>query len=165
MGEFVDRSIGEVVRSISGSRPIAASPETVWALVSDLRRMAELSPENTGGTWIKGSTGPALGARFKGTNAQGSRTWSTHAMVTSCEPGVSFAFRVSALGFAIARWAYDIVPSESGCVVTETWLDDRGRTMRVVGRMVSGIGDRSVHAKQEIERTLEKLAATAESVA
>ena len=40
------------------SRDIDAPAHDVFALVSDLTRMGEWSPENSGGTWIKGSTGP-----------------------------------------------------------------------------------------------------------
>ena len=36
---------------VSVTRDIAASPEKVWALVTDLPRMGEWSPENQGGTW------------------------------------------------------------------------------------------------------------------
>ena len=47
------------------TKVIAATPERVYELVSDLPRMGEWSPENTGGSWIKGATGPAVGAKFK----------------------------------------------------------------------------------------------------
>ena len=69
------------------TRDIAAPAEKVWALVSDLPRMGEWSPENAGGTWAKGATGPALGAVFKGTNKNGFRRWSTTVTVVACEPG------------------------------------------------------------------------------
>ena len=46
------------------SRQIAAPAEKVWALVSDLPRMGEWSPENEGGAWADGATGPAMGATF-----------------------------------------------------------------------------------------------------
>ena len=50
------------------TKEINASPETVFAMVSDLTRMGEWSPENQGGQWVKGATGPAVGAQFKGRN-------------------------------------------------------------------------------------------------
>ena len=43
-----------------------ASPEDVWALVSDVTRIGEFSPETFEARWRRGSTGPELGARFKG---------------------------------------------------------------------------------------------------
>ena len=66
----------------SDSIEIAASPEAVFATLSNLPEMGRLSPENTGGEWLGGATGPALGAKFKGTNARGSDTWSTTVRVS-----------------------------------------------------------------------------------
>src|SRR6202021_1396406 len=63
----------------AASHDIAAPAEKVWALVSDLPRMGEWSPENAGGKWVKGATGPALGAVFEGTNKHGFRPWATMA--------------------------------------------------------------------------------------
>ena len=60
---------------IEVSRVVSASPERVYELVSDLPRMGEWSPENTGGKWVKGATGPAVGALFEGTNRLGKKKW------------------------------------------------------------------------------------------
>ena len=56
---------------------IVAPAEVVWALVSDLTRMPEWSPETTKVEWTGGSTGPSVGATFKGSNRMGPRRWST----------------------------------------------------------------------------------------
>jgi len=50
---------------------VSAPAEALWALVTDVTRTGEWSPEATGGAWIDGATGPAVGARFKGTNRGG----------------------------------------------------------------------------------------------
>ena len=71
----------------AASRDIAAPAEDVWALVSDLPRMGQWSPENKGGKWVKGATGPELGAVFKGSNKNGIRRWSTTVIVVACERG------------------------------------------------------------------------------
>src|SRR3546814_5728159 len=47
---------------------IAAPPERIYAIVTDIENMGRLSPECTGGRWLAGATGPRVGARFKGTN-------------------------------------------------------------------------------------------------
>lgn len=47
---------------------IAAAPDKVYAMVSDITRMGEWSPECVSCRWAKGATGPAVGARFKATN-------------------------------------------------------------------------------------------------
>ena len=53
-----------MVDRIEVAREIAATPEVVWALVSDLPRMGDWSPENDGGEWVKGATGPAVGGEL-----------------------------------------------------------------------------------------------------
>jgi hypothetical protein len=148
--------------SISVTQAIAAPPDTVWTLVSDLPRMGEWSPENTGGTWTGGADGPAVDARFKGTNALGKKSWNTAVKVTRCEPGRAFEFDVTAFGLAVATWGYVIEPSDTGCVVTETWTDNRGRVVKTVGGAKTGVHDRETANRANMERTLANLAAAAE---
>ena len=52
------------------TRTVAAPAEAVYALVSDVTRMGEWSPECYRCTWLDGGTGPRQGARFKGWNKQ-----------------------------------------------------------------------------------------------
>ena len=79
---------------VSVTATIAAPARVVYDLISDVTRMPEFSPENIRGQWLGGATGPAVGARFKGTNRLGSTTWSTKPTVTAAEPGRRFAFQV-----------------------------------------------------------------------
>jgi len=150
-------------KEVSRSTVVHAPPQQVWALVSDLPGMGRFSPENRGGSWARGATGPAVGAVFRGRNASGRRRWATRAEVVVCEVGRSFAFDVSARGLAVARWRYDVEPVEQGCRLTETWTDRRGALMRLIGRTVTGVGDRRSFAAESIEHTLERVRAAAES--
>jgi hypothetical protein len=134
----------------------------VWDLVSDLPRMGEFSPENEGGTWGRGATGPALGATFTGRNRAGRRRWSTRCTVTRCEPGRAFAFEVRAVGLPVAEWSYDLAPSGSGCTVTETWRDRRSGLMALLGRATTGVQDRTAFTATSIEQTLDRVKARAE---
>lgn len=147
--------------SVARSIEISAPPEAVWALVSDLPRMGEYSPENAGGRWVDGD-GPRVGATFKGANRNGIRRWSTLAKVTRCEPGVAFAFQVSALGLTAADWSYQLEKRPGGCAVTETWTDRRGRLLRAVAGLATGTSDRAAFTETSIEQTLAKLKARAE---
>ena len=72
---------------------IAATPEQVYAAVSQLERMGEWSPENQGGAWIAGD-GTSVGDRFEGNNAIGEHTWSAVAEVVRCDPNEAFCFTV-----------------------------------------------------------------------
>jgi hypothetical protein len=146
---------------IAESRDIAAPSEKLWSLVSDLPRMGEWSPENAGGQWIKGATGPALGARFKGTNRNGLRRWSTTVTVVGCEPGKVFEFAVTSGPLAVANWRYEFEVLDSGsCRVTESWIDHRAPWFRVAARVM---GDHSAdNAHKQMATTLQNLAAAAE---
>ncbi len=144
----------------AATRDIAAPAEKLWQLVSDLPRMGEWSPENAGGTWIKGATGPALGAVFRGTNKNGFRRWSTTVTVVGCDPGKVFEFAVTAGPLPVASWRYEFEDTGSGCRVTESWQDQRKPWFVAVARVM---GEHSAaHAEKEMEATLANLAAAAE---
>ena len=122
--------------------------------------MGEWSPENQGGKWVKGATGPALGAVFKGNNRNGLRRWSTTVTVIACEPAQVFEFAVMAGPLQVAHWRYEFEEAGSGCRVTESWLDQRTPWFTFVAR---AMGDHSgEHAQKEMEATLANLAAAVE---
>lgn len=135
----------------------------MWELVSDVTRMGEWSPEAVGGAWIRGATGPTVGARFRGRNRNGWHRWSTFCTVTESEPGRSFVFQVKAGKLGVAEWAYRIEPTAGGSRVTETWTDCRRRLMRMIGAPASGVRDRVAHNRETMTETLRRLAATAEA--
>lgn len=143
------------------SREIAAPPAQVWELVSDLTRMGRWSPENQGGTWSRGASGPAHGAVFRGRNKSGVRRWSTTVTITECEPGQVFEFSVRMMAVPVANWRYDFEETDGGCTVTESWQDNRASWVRAVGR-VAGVHD-AEHAKDEMAATLANLAKVAEA--
>jgi hypothetical protein len=144
---------------LAESRDIAAPADLVWAMVSDLPRMGEWSPENEGGRWVKGD-GPAVGSVFHGRNKNGIRRWSTTARVVDAGPGRSFEIAVTFAGFPVAHWRYDFEDAPGGCRVTESWRDNRAPWQRVVGRIMGDHG--GTHAHQEMAATLANLAAAAE---
>ena len=72
---------------------IEAPPEQVWALVSDIFLMPELSSELQEVTWLDGVTGPAAGHQFTGRNAHPAMgEWETVSTVTECDPPRRFAW-------------------------------------------------------------------------
>jgi uncharacterized protein YndB with AHSA1/START domain len=148
---------------VSVSREIRRPPAEVWAMVADLTRMGEWSPENLGARWVGGATGPAPGARFRGRNRHGWRQWTTAGVVREAEPGRRLIFDITAVGVRVARWIYEFEPTAEGCRVTETWIDQRGGMARALGKPVSGVADRAAHNRAGMEQTLERLAAAAES--
>lgn len=145
---------------VAASRDIAAPADKVWALVADLPRMGEWSPENTGGKWVNGSSGPALGAVFKGDNRKGFRRWSTKVTVVGCEPAKVFEFAVTSGPLEVANWRYEFEDTDGGCRVTESWVDKRKPWFATVARVM---GDHSAsNAERQMAETLANLAKAAE---
>ncbi len=150
---------------VSVTREISAPPDQVWAMVSDVTRMGEWSPEAESATWLGGATSAIPGAKFKGANRNGKKKWNTVATIVEAEPGRLFSFRITAAGLKIAEWRYAFAPTASGCTVTETWIDQRGRIATALGKPASGVSDRATHNRAGMEQTLDKLKAVAESAA
>ena len=149
---------------------MAAAPEAVWALVSDVTQIGSYSPETFEAEWLDGATGPAVGARFRGhvkRNGTDPIYWTT-CEVVACEPGREFAFSVVQREKRTSTWRYVIEPTPgdaAACAVTESFelLDEwwlrlywklmgwsRGKTnengMRTTLeriRAVAEVGDRS----------------------
>jgi len=131
--------------------------------VSDVTRMGEWSPETSSCRWVGDATGPAVGARFVGSNRRGPLLWSTSCRVTAAERGREFAFAVTFAGLPISDWRYTFVPDGDGCLVVETWHDRRGAAMRLGSAPVMGIVDRAAHNRRGMVVTLDALARAAES--
>ena len=117
--------------------------------------MGRFSPENTGGEWIGGATGPRVGARFRGTNSRDDDSWSTVATVTRCDPPRDFAFEVTWHRFRISRWEFSVDPTPTGCRVTEKWIDRRNALIRKEGD--SETFQRAEFTKESVRTTLERL--------
>lgn len=149
---------------VTVSETIVASAEQLYAMVSDLPRMGEWSPENRGGHWIGGADRAMVGARFKGNNANGWHRWSTTVTITTAEPGRRFAFRVTYGPVSIADWSYEFVPGPDGTTtVNESWTDRRPAALRIFGKPVSGVGNRVTYNRQAMQQTLASLKRAAES--
>ncbi len=119
---------------ITVSRLVASDPDTVWAHLTDLDHMGELSPENVSSTWQGADRGP--GATFKGRNRIGFLRWSTVATVTAWEPGRRFAFETSPP--SRSTWTYDLEAADGGTRVTEsvTKADEQPLPIRLLQRLV-----------------------------
>jgi hypothetical protein len=102
---------------------MAASPKVVWDLVSDVTRIGEFSPETFEARWTRGSTGPEVGAWFKGhvkRNGVGPTYW-TLCRVTECVPGHDFGFVVVMNDRDLNHWRYQLREVDGGTEVTESF--------------------------------------------
>ncbi len=106
----------------SATAVINKAPEEVFALISDITRTGEWSPECTGGRWIGEATVPGIGAKFEGDNALKIagvtlKKWTTTSAVTAYEPGKVFEF----LAEEYTTWRYEIEAVDGGSLVTESF--------------------------------------------
>ena len=152
------------VATVSVSRVIAATPERLYDLITDLPRMGEWSPENQGGRWMHGASGAACDVRFKGRNRNGWRRWSTVAKVLIADRPREFVFEVTSRGFRVAKWGYVLESVTGGTRVTETWYDNRSSLFAKVSSTAVGVRNRAEFNRVGMEQTLERLAAAVEAV-
>lgn len=147
-------------------RTIRAKAAELYALVTDLARMGDWSPENTGGKWLNGASGPVVGARFKGSNRSGRFRWNTDVVVTVAQPGEEFGFDVTLGPFKVANWHYRFEQPDGteGATtrVVETWTDHRVPVFGTIGSLFIGVRDRPGRNRQNMEATLANLAAAVE---
>ena len=102
---------------------IAAPPDRIWELLSDVTKIGKYSPETFEAEWLEGATGPAVGAKFRGhvkRNGIGPIYWTT-CTVRECEPGRAFTFGVGPSDKPLSIWGYHLEPSGDGADVTESF--------------------------------------------
>lgn len=96
---------------------VAASPNEVYAAVSDITRMGEWSPVCKAGWW-ENDGGPSVGSTFIGRNEAGGRTWETQSTVVHADEGEKFGFSVNQ---GRVFWIYAMEAAEGGTTLTESW--------------------------------------------
>ncbi len=142
---------------------IEATPDRIYGIVSNVTQMGRLSPECTGGKWLGGATGPAVGARFKGYNKRGLARWSTTNEVVAADPGRSFAFQTRQSG---TRWSYDLKPDGDGTLVTESRAEFKDRTVLAqifTKLLLGGLAEHDDELREGMRATLDRLKAVAEA--
>jgi uncharacterized protein YndB with AHSA1/START domain len=158
--------MAERIRHDSVSLDIAAPPDAVYALVADITRMGEWSPETFHCKWTKGATGPAVGARFKAKNKGGrGPSWFNTPVVTAAEPGREFAFNRSGPGIGSYTWRYQFEPTATGTRVTESFEAERplAKPMTWLTQKWTGSADRDADLHEGMTTTLARIKAAAES--
>jgi len=150
------------------STEIAASPEAVYALVSDISRMGEWSPECIRCEWKQGATHATVGAKFKAKNKGGrGPAWFNSPTVTTAEPGRKFAFNRKGPGIGSYTWNYVMEPTATGTKLTESFDAEKplGSLMSWMTEKWTGSSDRDADLHQGMITTLARIKAAAESPA
>ena len=107
----------------SDSIVIARAPDDVYAIVSDVARIGELSPVCQSAAWDDPATAGAEGSWFTGHNVIGELSWDTRCKVVAAAPGREFTFINCGSGGdnELVRWGYTLEPEGHGTRVTESW--------------------------------------------
>lgn len=142
---------------------MAAPPQQVWELVSDVRNTGRFSPETFEAEWLGGATGPELGAKFRGhvrRNEIGPVYWTT-CRVTACDPGREFGFEVLIGDRPVNNWHYRFEPTATGTDVTESFFMNEGVFTTLFG-MFGGQLRRRRNVR-DMRKTLEGIKAVVEA--
>lgn len=142
------------------SRYIEASPEDLFAVIADVTRTPELSPEIRKAVWLDGATNAAVGARFKAWNNVGrGPSWSNKPVITVLEPGREIAWERTEFGAGTVEWRYRFEPEGSGTRVTESYKVTR--PIKALGWFIIETlyrcKDRRRDLRRGMEQTLDRL--------
>jgi uncharacterized protein YndB with AHSA1/START domain len=142
---------------------IQASPEKVYAMLSDVTRMGQWSPECVKAEWVGGATGPAVGARFKGHNKLNWLVrWSSTPTVKVADPGKEFTFETGKPGKEQTRWTYRFAPKDGGTELTESF---EALTYSAFQKLTANPEKRTEKLVTDIQQTLERIKLAAEGSA
>jgi Polyketide cyclase / dehydrase and lipid transport len=147
-------------------RHIGADAGTLYALVSDVPRTPEWSPEVIASAWTDRASGPTVGARFTAKNKRRWLTWSNRPVVTVAEPGRAFAIQRSEHGGGTVAWRYDFIPAAGGGTeVRQSYqvVQPVPLGLHWVLRVLFGVRDLRADLHANLETSLARLAAIAEA--
>ncbi|WP_405386138.1 SRPBCC family protein [Streptomyces sp. NBC_01102] len=138
---------------------VAAAPDSVYRLISDVSLTGTWSPSASGVRYAP-EEGPWAGARFSGRNQRDGRAWVTQSEVVRTDPGVAFVFVVGGAGDGIVRWDWHFHGQGRGrgrgSVVQQSW--QLLRTDPVLGDTREDVEALRDHTAESAESTLLALA-------
>jgi uncharacterized protein YndB with AHSA1/START domain len=101
---------GAADRELRAETTIDAPPEAVWAVLGDVRRMPELSPELVRMIPLK-TGGLRRGQWYLGVNRRKGVVWPTRSVVADVEKSRKVAWDTRTSG---ARWVWELTPEGEG---------------------------------------------------
>lgn len=108
--------------SIEVSARMSATPEAVWAVLSDITFPCRFSPELQDVAWADGDAAapPVIGRRFRGRSINDALgEWTTEAEILELEPLRRFVWHTIVDGETSARWGFEIDPTSDGVIVRQ----------------------------------------------
>jgi uncharacterized protein YndB with AHSA1/START domain len=141
-----------------------ADPEDVWALLTDVERMAGLGPEHLRARWL--TPAPEVGSRFEGWNRIGDHEWDVICVVTECHRPEHITWNVGEGPRPSSTWSYEITPADGGgSLVTQRFRHGPGTSgvtaavERHPDRADTIVAGRADMLRTNMLRTLESAAA------
>lgn len=124
-----------MARTLEATIDIDAAPNDVWAIVSDLKRMGEWSPQCRKMKVLGGTVGE--GTKTVNLNRKGLLVWPTTSKVVRYVPEKTIAFRIVENR---TIWSYEIEPTATGSRVVERREAPTGtsRVSQVLVKVVLG---------------------------
>ncbi len=149
-------------RELRAEATVDAPPDRVWALLADVDRMPDWSPELLKMVPLKRG-GLRLGQWYLGINRRKAVIWPTRSVVAVLEPGRSLEWDTKSSG---ARWIWEISPAgESTHVVHRRPVPSSLTVMSKVfaGALLGGSGGHADELEAGMAQTVARLKAAAEN--
>lgn len=141
---------------LTASIEMAATADAVYAVVSDVTRIPEWSPETSRVEWLGSDH-----LRFRAWNRRRLGRWKTEARVVEAEPGQRFSFVVQAMGGDWTQWTYLIEPGPTAGTtrLTETcrMCVDLPFAAAAFERFMLFVGDRRTDLHVNLATSLERI--------
>jgi uncharacterized protein YndB with AHSA1/START domain len=147
-------------RDLEATIEISVSPERVWTIMGDPRRMPQFSPQCRR-TLLPGGVRP--GGWMININRQGWKFWATTGKIVRLEPNRALAFRINENH---SVWSFELAPSATGTTLTQRRSESAGITWisRMLVDLVLGGNDRFETALEAgMNTTLGRIKTAAES--
>lgn len=134
---------------------IAAAPDVVWRILTDVTRVSEWSHECRKVRWLDGATRGGVGVRFRGANEAGKFNWSRVCTITRFDQAAEFAFSTDGGIYGDnTLWSFRLEAIPSGTRLTQAfqvlnmpkWFD------RVIWNFLPAHRDRSAALASDLGR-------------
>lgn len=149
-------------RELRAETTVDAPPASVWAVLTDLRRMSEWSPETVSMTALKPG-GLKLGQQYLGVNRRKAVVWPTRSVVAVLEPERALAWDTKSSG---ARWIFELAAEGSGTRVVHRRPVPARLTLvskLFAGSLLGGSDEHADELEAGMAQTLQRLKAAVES--
>lgn len=146
----------------TASVEIARSAAEVFAVVTDLERMGEWSPESGAIRWLDGATAAGAGVRFAGDNEIRLgpipvKRWTTESVVTAFEPPHVFEFESA----GATTWRFELAERDGTTTLSESFAFEGPTGLKRI--MYNALGARDQQMLAGVERTLAAIKAHLEA--